>query len=169
MDMRGQPERRFSVRLRRDDGYRFRSQAREDGRLHGEPFVSDEPDPVGDASGPSTPALLAAALGHCLSAALIEVLGRSRIQVGDCETDAVAIVRPNEEGLPRIGRVEVTIKPAISDHSPRIQRCAEIFENYCTVTSSVKEGIDVRVGIDWSGPDEEEVRDTAAGVPHAAT
>jgi organic hydroperoxide reductase OsmC/OhrA len=149
MHMRGQPERQFAVRLEHQGRYRFQSQASEDGILHGGPFGSDEPDPVGENSGPSTPALLATALGHCLSASLLEALRHSHLEVLDCETDAVAVVKPNEEGNPRIDHIEVTIRPTLSESSPRMQRCADVFENHCTVTQSVRRGVDVRVAVDF--------------------
>ena len=149
MHMRGQPQRRFAVHLTHLGAYRFLSQATEDGRLHGAPYASDEPDPVGEASGPATPALLGSALGHCLSAALLEALRHAHVDVRGCETDAVAVVAPNAEGLPRIERIEVTIRPHLGAPSPRTDRCAEVFEKYCTVTSSVTRGIDVRGNGEW--------------------
>jgi uncharacterized OsmC-like protein len=149
MDMRSQSERRFAVHLTQLGRYRFRSQASEDGVLHGAEFVSDEPDPVGENSGPSTPALLASALGHCLSASLLEALRHAHLDVRGCETDAVAIVRPNEEGNPRIDHVDVTIRPRLTESSPRMQRCADVFENHCTVTQSVRRGVDVRVQVEY--------------------
>lgn len=149
MEMRGQTERRFAVKLTHQEGYRFSSQASEDGQPHGTPFVSDEPDPVGEASGPATPSLLGAALGHCLSAALLEALRKSRLEVLGEETEALVVVKPNADGLPRIDHVDVTIRPLLVAPSPRMQRCADIFENHCTVTSSVKAGLDVRVNVDF--------------------
>ena len=149
MHMRGQAERRFAVTLRHLDRYRFVSQASEDGRPHGEPFTSDEPDPVGEASGPATPALLASALGHCLSASLLEGLRHAHLTIQGCETEAVAVVKPNSEGLPRIDHVEVTIRPLLAQASPRMNRCADVFEKHCTVTSSVRQGIDVRVQVEF--------------------
>jgi organic hydroperoxide reductase OsmC/OhrA len=165
MDMRGQPERRFAVHLEHQERYRFISQASEDGVLHGERYASDEPDPVGDNSGPSTPALLGSALGHCLSAALLEALRHAHVDVSDCETDAVAVVIPNEKGLPRIDHVDVTIRPRIPQRSHKADHCADIFQNYCTVTQSVKRGVDVRVQVEFqlesareAAEEEQEVR-----------
>jgi organic hydroperoxide reductase OsmC/OhrA len=149
MDMRGQPERRFAAHLEHQGRYRFVSQASEDGVPHGAPYASDEPDPVGDNSGPSTPALLGSALGHCLSAALLEALRHAHVDVSGCETDAVAVVIPNEQGLPRIDHVAVTIRPRIPERSHKADHCADIFQNYCTVTQSVKRGVDVRVHVDF--------------------
>jgi organic hydroperoxide reductase OsmC/OhrA len=149
MHMRDQEERRFAVSIKHDKNYQFLSQASEDGRVHGGPFRSDEPDPVGDDAGPATPALLGAAVGHCLSASLLETLKRSRLDVCAFETEAVAVVKPNAEGLPRIDHVDVVLKPVLSARSPRTVRAEEVFENHCTVTSSVKRGIDVRVRVEW--------------------
>lgn len=149
MHMRDQAERRFVVKITHQQNYQFSSQASEDERLHGTPYLSDEPDPVGDAAGPSTPALLGSALGHCLSASLLEALKHSRVDVLNCETEVVTVVKPNTEGNPRIDHVEVTIRPRVAERDRRTKRCEEIFENYCTVTSSVKEGIAVEVNVDW--------------------
>ncbi len=150
MHMREQAERRFNVRLDWLDGYCFASQASEDGTAHGTPYISDEPDPVGMASGPSTPALLASAISHCLSAALLEALRKARVDITAMSAEAEAVVRPNAEGLPRIDHVAVTLKPTLCQAEILAKRCAEIFESYCTVTSSVKRGIDVRVKVDWN-------------------
>jgi len=149
MDMRGQEQRNFAVNLRYDGGYRFVSQATEDGRDHGELFASDEPDPVGEASAPATPALLGAAIGHCLSASLLETMRHAHLPVKDLETDVTAVVALGVEGLPRIDHVEVVLRPMLEEPAPRTGRCAEVFEKHCTVTASVREGIDVRVSVDW--------------------
>lgn len=149
MEMHGKLERRFAVDLEHQDGFVFSGQASEDGRRHGSPFPSDEPEPVGKSSAPSTPALLAAAVGHCLSASLVEMLRRSHVEVLGCRTEAIAVVAPNNEGLPRIRRVEVTVTPDIGAPSPRTARCEELFEKYCTVTSSVREGVEVQVVVRW--------------------
>lgn len=150
MHMRNQDERRFKVNLTHATGYRFVSQASEDGRLHGAAYVSDEPDPVGEASGPATPALLASSIAHCLSASLLETLRRSRVEVPGFEAEATAVVRPNAEGLPRIHHVDVVLRPRVEGPDDRLARCADIFQKHCTVCASLKDGIDVRVKVDWA-------------------
>ena len=150
MDMRGADRREFRVDLQHTGGYQFTSQASEDGKLHGAPYVSDEPDPVGAASGPATPALLGSAIAHCLSASLLEALRHARIPVQDFRTQVNAVVEPNEAGLPRIHHVDVVLQPVLSEPVARTRRCAEVFEKHCTVTSSVKQGIAVNVTVDWA-------------------
>ena len=149
MHMRDQRQRRFKVDLSRVERYRFAWQASEDGRLHGGLMFSDEHDPVGDASAPATPALLAAAVGHCLSASLLEALRHAHVDVVGCETEAVSTVAPNADGLPRIDHLAVVIRPLLATASNRTKRCEEVFERHCTVTSSVRQGIDVRVQVEW--------------------
>ena len=149
MHMNGQDERRFAVKITHQERYQFLSEASEAGRAHGAPYLSDEPEPVGDSTGPSTPALLASAIGHCLSASLLECLRHARVDVLACTADAVAVVRPNAEGNPRIDHVEVTIRPHVRENNPRMKRCEDVFKNYCTVTSSVERGIVVQIKIEW--------------------
>jgi uncharacterized OsmC-like protein len=151
MDMRNQEQRKFQVGLDHVDGFRFASQASEDGMPHGGVFYSDEPDPVGDASAPATPALLGAAIGHCLSASLLESLRHAHLDVTSFSTEVTSVVRANPEGLPRIDHVDVVIRPVLANFGPRARRCEEVFEKNCTVSSSVRQGIDIRVSVDWSG------------------
>lgn len=150
MDMRNQSERAFRVDLRHLGGYRFESRASEDRRPHGGPLTSDEPDPVGEASAPATPALLGAAVGHCLSASLLESLRHAHVPVADCAAEVVTIVRPNDDGRPRIDHLDVVIRPVLPSDSPRTRRCEEVFERNCTVTSSVRDGVDIRVRVEWT-------------------
>lgn len=150
MDMRGQKERHFDVRLEHIERFQFVSQASEGDRLHGLPIRSDEPDPVGDAAAPATPALLATAIGHCLSASLLETMRHAHVDVKGLMTKATAVVAPNEEGLPRIQQVDIVIQPEVPAGSQRLDRCAEVFEKHCTVTASVREGIQINVKVDWS-------------------
>jgi len=149
MDLRDQEFREFRLDLDHVEGYRFACQASEQGMAHGETFFSDEPDPVGAASAPATPALLGAAVGHCLSASLLEALRHAHLDVTGMSTQVISVVAAGAEGLPRIHHVDVVIRPQLADLAPRARRCQEVFERHCTVTSSVRQGIDVRVRVDW--------------------
>lgn len=149
MEMRNQPERRFDITMKHYSDFRFITQASEDGLPHGMPFPSDEPDPVGQNSGPATPALLATAVAHCLSASLLETSRKAHMPILSMETRATAVVVPNEEGNPRIRRIEVTLSPTLGQDNPRRQRCEDVFQNYCTVSSSLKPAIDIQVKVDW--------------------
>jgi hypothetical protein len=59
----------------------------------------------------------------------------------------------NEKGRLRIGRMEVRL--VLSDvlvESKRFQRCKTLFEDFCVVSASVREGIPIAVSVlDQSG------------------
>jgi uncharacterized OsmC-like protein len=148
--MRNQSERHFGVRLELVSGFQFTSQAFEGDQLHGSRVTTDEPDPIGSNAGPSTPAMLAMAVGHCLSASLIETLRHAGIKVLSLTTEATSVVWPNAEGNPRIKQIDVTIRPVLDQASRNIQRCLDVFENYCTVCQSIRPAIPVHVTVPYT-------------------
>jgi uncharacterized OsmC-like protein len=149
MHMRNQAERHFGARIEFLDGFKFKSQAFEGDATHGAPVITDEPDPIGSNAGPSTPSMLAMAVGHCLSASLVETLRHAGIHVQSLSTEAVAVVMPNAEGNPRIRQINVTIRPVMNKESGNIKRCIAVFENYCTVCQSIRPAIPVHVDVPY--------------------
>lgn len=149
MHMRNQAERHFGARIEFIEGFKFKSQAFEGDNLHGAPVISDEPDPIGTNAGPSTPSMLAMAVGHCLSASLVETLRHAGIHVKTLSTEAVAVVLPNEDGNPRIKQINVSIRPVLDKESGNIKRCIDVFENYCTVCQSIRPAIPVHVEVPY--------------------
>ena len=52
----------------------------------------------------------------------------------------------NEKGRLRIGKIDVSIMVELADGQyDRINRCLDLFEDYCIVTASVRKGIPVNV------------------------
>lgn len=150
MHMRNQAERHFGARIEFIEGFKFKSQAFEGDNTHGAPVISDEPDPIGTNVGPSTPSMLAIAVGHCLSASLVETLRHAGIHVKELTTEAVAVVMPNEDGNPRIKQINVSIRPVLDKESGNIKRCIDVFENYCTVCQSIRSAIPVHVEVPYA-------------------
>jgi len=149
MHMRNQAERHFGVHIDFVEGFKFRSQAFEGELHHGAPVWTDDPDPVGSQAGPSTPAMLAMAVGHCLSASLVETLRHAGIHVKELRTEAISVVAPNDEGLPRIKQINVSIRPVVDKESGNIKRCIDVFEKYCTVCQSIRPAIPVHVEVPY--------------------
>jgi uncharacterized OsmC-like protein len=111
-------------------------------------LVVDEIKPVGESAGPNPTRLLSAAVGHCLSSSLLFCLRKARVNVNDLETAVKANVERNEEGYLRVNSLDVQIRLDVNENDKsRIDRCLGIFENYCTVTQSVRKGIDVKVTV----------------------
>ena len=111
-------------------------------------LIVDEVKPLGESSGPNPTRLLSVAVGHCLSSSFLYCLQKARVVVDNLETTVKANVERNKEGLMRIEKLDVQIHLDVNEEDKtRVSRCLDIFENYCTVTQSVRKGIDVTVNI----------------------
>jgi uncharacterized OsmC-like protein len=138
-------ERRFHVTLSRQDGYAFTTRFADDAW----PAITiDEPEPLGAGSGPNASRMLGAAIGHCLAASLLFCLAKSRVTVDDLEVAVDGTVARNEAGRLRVTEIQVTITPTVpADEQNRMQRCLELFEDFCLVTASVRKGIPIHVAV----------------------
>lgn len=136
----------FRVELTLRDGYAL-NVAFPDGDVP--PMVVDELPPLGEANGPNPARLLAAAVGSCLSASLLFCLRKSRIEVPSLRTTVDGTIERNERGRLRIGGIRVRLAPELTDQQrERIGRCVDLFEDFCLVTESVREGIPVDVEVE---------------------
>jgi uncharacterized OsmC-like protein len=97
---------------------------------------------------PKATHLLAASIAMCLAASLQHCLRKGRVPITELEASAVVTVERNESGRLRVKRVNVLLDPTVGlDFAGRLERCTTLFEDYCTVTESVRQGIDVRVTV----------------------
>ena len=111
-------------------------------------MVVDEPKPIGEGSGPNAPRLLAAAVGQCASSSLIYCLNKARIPIINLNTTVKTNLFKNEKGLTRIRSIDIQISLEVNEeYKPRLNRCLTIFEDYCTVTQSLRNGIQVNVEV----------------------
>jgi len=140
-----QEEGRFTFELEQTDGYEFR--VRFD-RKNLPDLTMDEPPPLGEGNGPNASRLLAAAVANCLSASLIHCIHK-----GDVPADAIRarvtcrIVRNAAKRL-RIGGLDVRLQlGAGAAGANRLPRCLDLFEDFCVVTASIREGIPVNVAV----------------------
>lgn len=145
--MSQQPEgESFEVRLDQEEMYRFMAQfVGQDGV---EPLIVDEPAPLGAGAGPNASRLLATAVGHCLSASALFCMSRARIPVRGVHTTVVGALERNAQGRLRIGGLQVRIELDVDDADrPRMGRCLDLFEDFCVVTASVRNGVPVEVEV----------------------
>jgi len=125
------------------EGYRFKVEFDVEGVPN---LVVDEMKPIGEGLGPNPARLLSAAVGHCLSSSLLYCLGKAKIKVKKLDTLVKANVERNEDGYLRVAGLDVKIHLEVNEEDKlRVPRCLSVFENYCTVTQSVRKGIEVRV------------------------
>lgn len=138
------PAGEFTLHIDQVDGFEFR--VRFDKDAHPE-LRMDEPAPLGRDSAPNPARILAAAIGDCLSASLIFCLRRRGVAVTGLRSEVkVGLVR-NEHKRLRIGRVDVVIHPRDPIPEEALTECLKTFEDFCVVTQSVREGLDVSVNV----------------------
>jgi len=135
----------FTISVDQVSDYEFRILF-DNEELH--PLTVDEPPPLGKNAGPSPSRMLAAAIGSCLQASLLFCLNKSRVDVRHLESEVKVHQIRNEKRRLRIGKVEVTIYPDIAEQDrERASRCMELFRDFCTVTESIRDGVDVDVRV----------------------
>jgi uncharacterized OsmC-like protein len=113
---------------------------------------ADEPPPIGKGAGPSPTQLLAAAVGNCLSDSLIFALRKFKQAAEPISATAEATVGRNEQNRLRVQRIRVAIKLGVPAASlQNLDRALAQFEEFCTVTQSVRSAIPVDVEVYDSG------------------
>ena len=138
-------EHRFSLDLRLQENY---VQVVDFDLESAEPLRVDEPPPLGWGTAPNPARLLGAAVGSCLGASLLYCLRKSKVDVQDLRTSVEGTMIRNERGRLRLGSLKVQLSPAIGTaDQARLERCRELFEDYCVVTQSVREGFTVEVAV----------------------
>jgi uncharacterized OsmC-like protein len=138
----GEHSHHISVRLDRD----FEFVAEFDDVPGAAPIHFDEPQPMGGGEAPNAAAVLGAAVGNCLAASLTFCLRRARMDVQGMTAHVTTHVKRNDRGRFRIDGIDVELEPVVGGHL-RLDRCTELFEDFCTVTASVKRGIPVHVSL----------------------
>ena len=110
--------------------------------------VFDEPPPLGEGSGPNAAAVLAAAVGDCLAASFVFCLRKVRLEPIDLSASVVAHVERNAQGRFRVSAIDVELNPQLlASDKDREKRCADLFQDFCMVTESVRRGIPVNVKV----------------------
>lgn len=139
-------ETQFALELTLQSGYAFTVDFGQEGVAE---LTVDEPPPLGGGVGPNAARLIAAAVGNCLGASLLFCLRRARIPVKQLRATVEGALVRNERGRFRIGAIRVKLAPDVArEDRDRMGRCLDVFEDYCVVTESVRQGIPVAVEVD---------------------
>jgi uncharacterized OsmC-like protein len=111
-------------------------------------LITDEPPPLGLGSGPSPVQLLCSSVGNCLCASLLFALRKFKIEPGLISASVQAEVGRNDQSRVRVLGLDVTIN--LKNVDPQHNHLANVlkqFEEFCTVTQSVRSSIPVRVKV----------------------
>lgn len=141
-----EPVSQFTVSIEQVADYEFRVSF--DGSALA-PLTVDEGPPLGKSAGPSPARLLAAAVGSCLNASLLFCARKAKLDLKHLRSRVRVETVRNEQRRLRIGRIEVVISPELGEADrERAGRCLDLFEDYCTVTQSVRKGIPIEVHVE---------------------
>ena len=133
-----------SVTVTRQDKYRFLV----DFGAGLERAVADEPPPIGEGTGPSPPHFLAAAVANCLSASLVFAVAKFKGDPGAITTTATCQYGRNEHHRLRITGMSVAMTLGVApDSLAHLDRALSEFEEFCTVSQSVRAGIPFTVTV----------------------
>lgn len=114
--------------------------------------VGDEPAPLGEGAGPSPSQLLAAAVANCLSSSLVFATAKYKEDPGQLVTSVTCEIGRNEKGRLRILGMQVEmVLGAAPETLGHLDRVLGSFEDFCTVSQSVRAGIPFSVTV--KGPD----------------
>ena len=133
------------ITLEQDRDYAFRIQFDETSL---EPLLADEASPLGSDRGPTPSRLLLASIANCLCASLLFALRKYKNQPGTLRAEITATPSRNADGRLRIPKAFVTLQlPEGNEGYQHLERILDQFENFCTVTQSVRHGIEVEVTV----------------------
>ena len=111
-------------------------------------LVGDEGPPLGSATGPTPAQLLVAAVGNCLSDSLLFALRKFRQSPEPIQTTVAASIDRNAERRMRVQSINVKLTLGVAAGSlAHLDRALEQFEEFCTVTQSVRQGIPVNIEV----------------------
>jgi uncharacterized OsmC-like protein len=132
------------IELEQEKGYRFATRFGE-----GMPVVhSDLGPPLGTASGPSPEHFLAAAVGTCLASSLLFSLKKFQQSPEPISAVATASEGRNEKNRLRVQGIKVTLTLGVpAAKLGNLERVLASFEDFCTVTASVRGAIAVEVEV----------------------
>jgi uncharacterized OsmC-like protein len=112
------------------------------------PLLADESPPAGGGAGPTPIDLLAAAVGNCLSASLLFALRKYKQAPEPIRARVEAKTARNAANRIRVSEIAVRIDLGVpAGGLEHLDRALAQFEDFCTVTASVRAAIPVTVEV----------------------
>ena len=92
---------------------------------------------------------MAAAVANCLAASLLFCLRKSRVEGVKIRATVAGALERNASRRIRIGGfdVKIHVDGLAAENDARFERCLGLFEDFCVVTESVRQGVPVAVEV----------------------
>ncbi len=111
-------------------------------------LTTDEPAPLGTGQGPSPVQMLSAAVGNCLSDSLLFALRKFKQAPEPIRTQVQAEVGRNADNRLRVLKITATLTLGVpAARLEHLDRVLDTFEQYCTVTQSVGQGMAIELQV----------------------
>jgi len=111
-------------------------------------LLGDEHPPLGQGKGPTPVQLLAAAVGNCLSDSLLFALRKFKQAPEPISCEVTADIGRNAQNRLRVLGLDVTLTLGVpAAKLEHLDRVLGQFEDFCTVASSVSQGVPVRITV----------------------
>lgn len=109
-------------------------------------LIGDEHPPLGQGKGPTPVQLLAAAVGNCLSDSLLFALRKFKQAPEPIQCEVTADIGRNAQNRLRVLGLDVVLTLGVpAAKLEHLDRVLGQFEDFCTVASSVSQGVPVRI------------------------
>ena len=139
-------EGRFTIHLTQQEGFQIKAAF---GWKRVPDLLMDEPPPLGEQQGPNASRLLAAAAADCLSASLLYCVFKEEPPANCLRAEATCVMVRAERKRLRVGRMEIRlIVGDVVKEAARFARCKDLFEDFCVVSASIRQGIPMRVTVE---------------------
>lgn len=101
--------------------------------------------------GPNPSKLLALSVLGCLAGSLTFCLKKKKSSLSDIKGNAIITSMKNEDGFWRLKKIDITLNPRIDNSEMRksMDQCQKSFEQFCIISESLREGIDININIDY--------------------
>lgn len=111
-------------------------------------LTSDEPAPLGTGLGPSPVQMLCAAVGNCLSDSLLFAFRKFKQEPSPIQCVVTAEIGRNDDNRLRVLHMNAQIRMGVLVASlEQVDHVLAQFEEFCTVTQSVRQGIPITVEV----------------------
>lgn len=111
-------------------------------------LISDEPAPLGTGLGPSPVQMLCAAVGNCLSDSLLFAFRKFKQEPSPIQCVVTAEIGRNDDNRLRVLHMNAQIRMGVLAASlEQVDHVLAQFEEFCTVTQSVRQGIPITVEV----------------------
>ena len=137
-------EKTITVNLQQQSNYRF--EINFDNNIP--VLISDEPSPLGTGIGPSPVQLLCESVGNCLSDSLLFAFRKFKQAPEPIHCEVQAFVARNPQGRVRVLKIDAKLKLGVTGKQlEQVERVLSQFEEFCTVTQSVGQGIPIHTRV----------------------